>query len=538
MSVGRSSVRQTVQGAARERMKEEIELKLALDPKSMKRMRSHPLLRTLASGRRARRQELQSSYFDTPEHALRADGMALRVRKKAGKLIQTLKAPLVSPHTGLQHVQEFECETASERPDLSLIPEGDVRDRLVALSQGRPMECLFETRIVRHVLPVRLIESEIEIAFDEGKVIAGEQEKPICEIELELLSGSPEYLLQLGIAIGEQVPFHLETRSKAARGYLLAEETVLPAAFSASLEMSEEISAGEAFEIIARSCLTQVRGNEAAFRSGNRSPAVVHQLRVGVRRLRAAVSVFEDLIADGVLVQLKEDLSWLQSSLGPARDWDVFRDETLAPILHRMPGEPSLQRLASTADRCCAEAYEQAAESLSSHRYAMLLLRLDYWLLSGSWRSLLAGDDGLGYPADRRAVDFAKTGLSKRARQVLKRGKQRDEEIEDSLHELRISGKKLRYALEFFRAFMKKEEAKAAIGITKELQDCLGSLNDAAVSKGLLESLAEHHPGEVEPRALGIVLGWQARRVEDDLSHLQTVWDHVNQRLKQLKRAH
>ncbi|MEQ8650857.1 MAG: CHAD domain-containing protein [Kiloniellales bacterium] len=516
-------------------MKEEIELKLALTPKSLKRIRSHPLLRTLASGRRAQRQELQSSYFDTPDRSLRAQGIALRVRKKGNKLIQTVKAPLASAYSGLQHVQEFETEATSALPDLSLLPAGDVRETLEALTLASPLECLFETRIVRHVLPVRLIESEIEIAFDEGKVVAGDRELAICEVELELLSGSAQYLLQLGMAIGEQVPFRLELRSKAARGYLLAEETVLPAVLSDGLAMPKQTTAGEAFEIIARNCLGQIRGNEAAFRSGNRKPEVVHQLRVGVRRLRAAVSIFEDLIADGVLVQLKEELSWLQNALGPARDWDVFRDETLAPILHRMPDEPCLQRLGVAAERFNAEAYEQAEESLDSHRYAMLLLRLDYWLLSGSWRSLLEAGEGPGYLADGPAVAFSKIGLAKRARQVLKRGKERDEEVEESLHELRISGKKLRYALEFFRAFMKKEDAKAAIRLTKELQDCLGSLNDAAVSKGLLESLATRFPDEVEPRALGIVLGWQARRVEDDLGHLQGVWGHAKERLKQLK---
>ncbi len=515
-------------------MKEEIELKLALDPKSMKSMRSHPLLRTLASGRRARRQELQSCYFDTPDRSLRRQGMALRVRKKAGKLIQTLKAPLVSPHSGLQHVQEFETETLSERPDLTLIPEGEVRDTLEELTREAPLESLFETRVVRHVLPVRLIESEIEIAFDEGKVVAGERAQAICEIELELLSGSPQYLLQLALAIGEQVPFVLEPRSKAARGYLLAEQSVLTPVFAADLAMSDETSAGLAFETIARNCLKQVRGNEAAFHSSNRDPEVVHQLRVGVRRLRAAVSLFDALIAEGVLVQLKEELAWLQNTLGPARDWDVFRDETLAPIIHRMPEEASLQRLGAAAEQLCVEAYDQAEESLRSHRYAMLLLRLEYWLLSGSWRSLLEGSGGLGYPADRKASDFAKTGLAKRARQVLKRGKARDEAVEESLHELRISGKKLRYALEFFRAFMKKGEAKAAIGLTKELQDCLGSLNDAAVSKALLDNLAARFPDEVDQRALGIVLGWQARRVEDDLSHLQSVWEHAKKGLKRL----
>ncbi len=515
-------------------MKEEIEIKLAVEPKQLARMRRHPLLRTLASGRRAQRQDLVSSYFDTADGRLRAQGMALRVRQKAGKLIQTLKAPVIAPKTGLQHMQEFEVETQSDTPDFALIYDDDTRHLLEDLTQDNPLQRLFETRVVRHVLPVRLIESDIEIAFDEGSVVAGDRLETISEIELELLSGSPQYLLQLALAIGEQVPFVLEPRSKAARGHLLASDERLPAVFAAGLTMAKHSSAGTAFEMIARDCLRQVRANEAAFRSGNRDLEVVHQLRVGVRRLRAAVTLFGDLIADGVAVQLKEDLSWLQNALGPARDWDVFRSETLAGIGHRFPAELRLRRLEEAAGRLGTEAYDLADESLRSHRYAMLLLRLEYWLFSRAWRSQIQASAGGGYAADQPAVDFSKTGLAKRARQFLKRGKQRDEAIEDSLHELRISGKKLRYALEFFRAFMKKERAKAAIGLTKELQDCLGSLNDAAVSKGLLDSLRERYPDEADPVALGMVLGWQARRVEDDLSHLQDVWKRARKGLKGL----
>ncbi len=515
-------------------MKEEIELKLAVPAKQLQALRRAALLRTLASGRRARRQDLQSIYFDTAAGDLRRNGMALRVRHKAGKLIQTLKAPVASAESGLQHVREFEAEVESETPDFALVDDPDLRGLLEELTAMSPLVRQFETRVVRHVLPVRLVESDIEIAFDEGKIVAGTREQPIAEVELELLSGAPQYLLQLALAIGEQTPFVLEPRSKAARGYLLAEDGQLPAVFSQGLELDEEATAGEAFETIARDCLKQIRGNEAAFLSGNREPEVVHQLRVGVRRLRAAVSLFGELIADGIEVQLKEDLGWLQNSLGPARDWDVFRIETLAEISHRLPQEPGLAALGRLAQHLGDEGYATAGEALASHRFAMLLLRLDYWLMSRAWRSQILEQDGEGFAADRPATAFAKAGLAKRVRQVLKRGKARDERNEESLHELRISGKKLRYALEFFRAFMKKDDAKEAIGLTKELQDCLGSLNDAAVSRGLLQALRERFPKESDPEALGMVLGWQARRVEDDLSHLQDVWERAKKGLKHL----
>ncbi len=515
-------------------MKEEIELKLAVEPKQLLALRRSALLRTLASGRRARRQELESIYFDTGDEALRRQGMALRIRRKAGKLIQTLKAPVAAAQGGLQHMREFEVEVAHDEPDLGVIDDPDTRALLEELTRDRPLKRQFETRVVRHVLPVRLIESDIEIAFDEGKVVAGTREQRISEVELELLCGPPHYLLQLALAIGEQAQIALEPRSKAARGYLLASGGTLPAVYADKLELARDLTAGAAFEAIARDCLSQIRSNEAAFLSGNREPEVVHQLRVGVRRLRAAASLFTGIIAEGVAVQLKEELGWLQNSLGPARDWDVFRTETLAAIAHRLPDEEGLVRLGRAAGHLGEEAYGLAEETLSGQRYALLLLRLEYWLISGAWRSLIDAGDGQGLPSDQPATEFAAFGLSKRARQVMKRGKARDEAVEESLHQLRISGKKLRYALEFFRTFMKKDASKEAIGLTKELQDCLGSLNDAAVSRKLLRDLRDRFPDDADPTAIGMVHGWQAHRVDEGLSHLQDVWERARKGLKPL----
>ncbi|MBC6404584.1 MAG: CHAD domain-containing protein [Rhodospirillales bacterium] len=97
--------------------------------------------------------------------------------------------------------------------------------------------------------------------------------------------------------------------------------------------------------------------------------------------------------------------------------------------------------------------------------------------------------------------------MAKRAHQILKKGKARDEKNEESLHKVRISSKKLRYALEFFKVYMKKERNKATLAPIEKFQDCLGSLNDAAVSQILLNLLQGRLPKESDPAAIGMVVG-------------------------------
>lgn len=268
--------------------------------------------------------------------------------------------------------------------------------------------------------------------------------------------------------------------------------------------------------------------------SGCRDPETVHQFRVGVRRLRAAVSLFQPLIAEGVGVQLRDGLKWLQNALGPARDWDVFRLETLDVLAARLPDEKGIARLEAAVEERRQEAQSMAEAVLRDHRYATFLLRLELWLRNGAWRAAEGLAETGRLPSDRPAAAFAKEALAARAVNLLKKGKQRDESVEESLHQLRISGKKLRYALEFFRVYLKKDQAKRLVGLTKELQDCLGSLNDAAVSRGLLEELRQRSPKAMEPRSHGLILGWQAQRVERDLGQLEKVWTRAKPEIKGL----
>ena len=101
--------------------------------------------------------------------------------------------------------------------------------------------------------------------------------------------------------------------------------------------LSKKMTAREALRVCAGECLAQIRGNEAAVYDGA-DPEGVHQMRVAVRRLRALVSCFKPLLSAPAREDLSTELRWLQNSLGGARDWDVFVEETLTPLKARVPG--------------------------------------------------------------------------------------------------------------------------------------------------------------------------------------------------------
>jgi CHAD domain-containing protein len=78
----------------------------------------------------------------------------------------------------------------------------------------------------------------------------------------------------------------------------------------------------DAFKMIGLACLKQVVDNLPALIKGD--PEGVHQMRVGLRRLRAAMSLFPGLVRVPQTAGIKAELKWLTGELGPAREFEVL----------------------------------------------------------------------------------------------------------------------------------------------------------------------------------------------------------------------
>ena len=511
--------------SGRQGMHDEYELKLALSPEHAERLRRNPLIRSLASSR-GRTRALHSIYFDTPAQSLRRRGMALRVRRVGGRWIQTLKIP-GGGTSGLQHYKEFESPVAAGQPELGVIDDPALRQVFEKEGLAEQLRAIFTTEFARSSFPLKVEDTEVELAIDRGEIVSGDSRMPICEAELELVSGSPRRIYELALALHERVPFRLETRTKAARGYGLTEKTEARPVKAKPLKLDRGMTVAEAFAAAARNCIEQIRANEAAVLAGV-DPEGVHQLRVGVRRLRALVSAFKPVMAPEAQEILRRELGWLQRQLGPAREWDVFRDETLSPLRQRLPAASGLGELAAEAAAMRERAYQQAAAALGDSRYAALLLRLQLWLDGGGWgqRGGAAKDTPLNAPVSR----FTCKVLGKRFKKLRGAAGKRHDLSEAELHEVRIAAKKLRYAAEFFQSLYGKKAVGRQIKALEGLQDTLGSLNDAVTGDSLLAQLTERlDPGDgrVGPDAtlaIAAVRGWQAACVDRDLGHFEEAW--------------
>src|SRR5262249_39354673 len=114
---------------------------------------------------------------------------------------------------------------------------------------------------------------------------------------------------------------------------------------AAAIDLRASAGTRDAFKIIGRACLKHIIGNASAVIAGY--PEGIHQMRVGLRRLRAAMSLFAGLLRDPQTAAIKTELKWLAGELGPAREFEVLVNRVIAPIKKngaRRDRVPSLSR--------------------------------------------------------------------------------------------------------------------------------------------------------------------------------------------------
>ena len=497
----------------------EVELKLRIPPASLKRLMQHRLLR-LPGDRRPVRQHMVSTYFDTPDFRLMRAQVALRVRRIGKRHIQTVKcAPTVED--GVNARREWEREVATDRPALEAVGDKRLRRLLAKGKVSKRLAPQFVTDVKRATWPIKVHDSLIELAVDVGQIKSPKGTMPVCEAEFELKSGKIDGVYELARELHKSIPFTLEPLSKAARGFALVAESEPKAQRAQPLKLGKRSTVSEAFQRIGRNCLFQLRANEAALRGG-RNTEGVHQFRVAIRRLRSALSAFRKLLPVAERKQMNHELRWIAQQFGRARDWDVFHADVLAELRKRMDGDKALIEFAGSAKQARAAAHARVAKAIAGPRYTDTLLRVEAWWESGAWQ------EALGEQRDEDAADFARRALKKLHRRLCKLGDRLDSLKEAELHQLRIRAKKLRYAAEFFRSLYPSKTVKAYLGALEGIQDRLGSLNDGATVRELLAEMEKQKNGiapAVLARATGIITGWNAARVAEDLKRLPEAWN-------------
>ena len=205
--------------------------------------------------------------------------------------------------------------------------------------------------------------SEIELTIDKGTIAAGRQSSPICEVELELKRGDAAELFKVARELAQQVPVRLTVTSKPERGYALIAGKKARAVGATPVAISPDASCQAAFQISARACLHQIVANQNPTRSGDAEG--VHQARVGLRRLRAAISLFGGMLLDPRSSTIKRELKWITGELAPARDLDVFIKGVVTPATAGKSQYPGMATLTRDLRRKRREAFGRARSAIS-----------------------------------------------------------------------------------------------------------------------------------------------------------------------------
>jgi CHAD domain-containing protein len=377
----------------------------------------------------------------------------------------------------------------------------------------------------------------VEVVFDEGRLLAAGSSQRIREMEFALLSGSASAMLALAERWRKRFGLILDPRSKSARGDRLADGSQFPAVRKASLpDYPRRSDAAAAWRAVLDECLAQISLNAIGIAAGD--PKLiddhVHQLRVGIRRLRSALRSFGGWVAPPPK-PLVDELRTLFATLGASRDSTVL-DSGVVLELARV-GAPTLMTLPKVSA-------PDPAEAVRSNATQRLLLA---WI---AWRETLQEgsrsnadvepervDDAastdpaeaveqtaleVAEPAEGPLVQTSDAPLDTEAfhrlierrlrqwhRRIANKAKMFDELDEEALHELRKRIKRQRYTVEFFAPVMKRRSVARYLGTLAVIQDRMGGLNDLFVARARFQELIASDP------AAWFALGWLAARIAE-----------------------
>lgn len=545
---------------------------------------------------------LHALYFDTADRELARARIALRLRQEGRDWIQTLKAP------GADAITRKEVNHARPGPVLDLsVYAGTEFEAALSQIKGE-LTLRYETDVLRTLRKIRTRQGVVELAYDIGMLRAGALELPISEVEFELVSGQVAALFTLGRTWLQRHSLVLDARSKSERGDALAtlaqvlspaDPAPLPDADDRAraiaqfwaprgadgITLKPEMTPGQALAAVTAECLDQIIRNTAVmaevdtlgvFDAGKAEH--VHQLRVGVRRLRSAWRLFEGLATLPPEV-LQEDIKVHFSAFGANRDQDV-QDETIAPVLREagmpdfaMPTSPpaedartlaqgrafqgwlldmlewsltpqppytphpvptateALKAATSVATSDVADDDDPAAEPTTQH-----VGELAAMLSTAAGNGSVPGESMVvpiiiplhpatpAHSLQSRLVDR----LRRWHKKVVSDGKHFATLPIDDKHALRKRAKRLRYGLSFAESLLPAARLKAYRKQLAQVQDVLGEFNDLAVAHERYEAAASAHPEAWF--AVGWIAARQAALVERaehafrELSKTPTFW--------------
>lgn len=468
----------------------ELELKFFVPPTNQSN------LKTQMTVKDSQLHNLAAYYFDTADKALTKAGIALRVRYEDGKWLQTLKTrgDGVAKRVELNYVLSLigtptSVDLATVQPDLTVIDEPKVNKQLEAIAPiaelQKNLHIQYFTDVKRQTRPIKKNISQIEVAYDTGKVQAQPstdaktnqstkhaKTSPIHEIEFELVSGDAQDLLETAKQWCKRHKLILSTITKAERGNLLLNNQLFAEPTKSDLELlakslDKGMSQHAFLQAVINNCLIQILPNASAIAEGSPDGNYVHQIRVGIRRLRTALKMFKNFssaIDPATVQEWRNVLAHTFGLLGDYRDKEILKIKT----------QPMLESFGAPHVEWSTNVKVMPIDAVSANDFQLVLLELIAFT----------------HLPDEKKSAKAKPNLAKILEKLFAKIVKASDHFADldtdSQHQVRKDLKTLRYVSEFTAPLFSDKKtgdkkSKAFIKYLEPAQDVLGEYNDNVV---------------------------------------------------------
>jgi CHAD domain-containing protein len=371
-------------------------------------------------------------------------------------------------------------------------PVGDRLRAAIGAAGGEALGVLYRTDILRRTRVQRSALGSVELAFDTGWITAGDSRLAVRELEIELHGGSPQAVILAARRWLPRFGLWLDMRSKAERGDLLARGVgVAPPRAASPVRLARGMSRAQALRLVLGSCADQIVANASQIASGEHVDEHVHQLRIGLRRMRCALRFFAGTPVDPAL---DPAAALLFRRLGAARDHAVIEGEFAAELqvaLHTAG-------VSGDAPRAVATGAQETPVAAVRHPASQTLL-LD--LLAATHAA-----DPVDPEGDARLRDAFAARLNRWHRSAAADARRYGELDDAGRHRLRKHVKRLRYALEFSAALFRPRAVQRYLTGLRAAQERLGAINDVVMAIA-----AFGRTRDTDPRAW-FALGWLAAR--------------------------
>lgn len=339
----------------------------------------------------------------------------------------------------------------------------------------------------------RLIKKDanvIEVAFDVGEVIHGQDvsiRQNLQEVEFELLQGDQGFLFDVVTTWCKRYQLRLSTITKAERGGLLLAGQSHSSATKANikaLSLDPQVTTGVFLQKVVHNCLMQILPNASAIADGSKDGNHVHQLRVGLRRLRTGLKYFAKF-DQTVAIRIQNE--WLPvikhtfGLLGEYRDKEVLKLKT----------QPMLEQVGGPQVHWDTDVAVMPIDAVSNNSFQLILLDMMAFavLPVEGYYSLYQLNITKDTTKKAKKTTAAKPKLEKTLNKLFSHIATASSQFADleleAQHDVRKNLKRLRYVCEFASPIYRTDAKKAMKQFLRYLepaQDVLGDYNDNLVA--------------------------------------------------------